>query len=75
MMPSVVGEKVRKRIILPIGRIILPKLSRVSLSLTVSQSTELNLVYRVYFCISLKVKLSSTVARSRLGSVVLVFCS
>ena len=56
MVSSVVGEKVRKRAIPLNERIRPPERSSVSLSLTVSQRTDQNLVCMVFFCISMNEK-------------------
>ena len=47
-MSSVVGEKEKNRVIPSNGRIKPPELIRASLSLTVSQRTEQNLVFKVF---------------------------
>jgi hypothetical protein len=49
MVSSVVGEKVRNRVIPPNGRIRPPELRSASLSQTVSQRTEQNLVFKLLF--------------------------
>jgi len=49
MVSSVVGEKVRNRVIPPNGRSIAPELRSASLSLAVLQRTKQNLVCRVLF--------------------------
>ena len=49
MVSSVVGEKGRASVILSNGRIRTPRLSSASLSLTVSQRAEQNLVCGVFF--------------------------
>jgi len=77
MVSSVVGEKVRNMVILPHERIRPPELRSASLSLLDSQRTEHNMVYIVFFWISLNEKLStrsSTVEGSMLGSLVPDLC-
>ena len=77
IVSSAVGEKVRKRVIPPNGRISPPEMRSASLSLSVSQRTDQNLVCMVLFGISLNRKLSassSMVEEYALGFVVPFLC-
>ena len=76
-MSSAVGEKVRKRVIPPNGRISPLELNNTSMSLTVSHMIEQNLACKVLFWISLNEKLSassSVVEESVLGSTIPFLC-